>query len=101
MKDLVKTLLNTGLTLGLSDREGFVKNVSEKLQEYQDDPQKAEKWAKAIADYLTKVKENINTQNSIKSAISDAGLPNQQTVTGLTEAIQELTNELRKFKDKK
>ena len=101
MSDFIKTLLSTGLTLGLSDRETFVQNVSEILQRYQDDPQTRDKWAKAITDYLAQVKDNINTTNSIKSAISDSGIASTQQVSQLTEAIEELTVELRRFKDKK
>jgi hypothetical protein len=101
MKDVIKSILGIGLTIGLSDREGFVKGVSDALQEYQDDPQKAEKWAKAIADYLEQVKNNINTDQVIKSAVSGTGMADAQKVAELTRAIEELTTELRTFKDTK
>jgi hypothetical protein len=101
MKDFVKTLLGIGLTVGLSDRESFVKSVSGMLAEYQEDPKKAEKWAKAIVDYLEQVRNNVNLQSSIKGAVADIGISDQQKVTELTQAIEELTLELRKFKDKR
>ena len=101
MKDLVKTFLGIGLTVGLSDRESFVKNVSGILAEYQDDPQKAEKWAKAITEYLEQLKTNVNLETTIKSAVSDSGLSDRKQIDELTKAIEELTSEMRKAKDKK
>ena len=100
MKDMVKALLSIGITVGLSDRESFVKSVSGLIKEYQDDPQKTDKWAKAIVDSLERMRDNVNLQNSIKSAISDTGVADQQRITELTHAIEELTVELRKNKGK-
>jgi len=101
MNDLMKSLLNIGITVGLSDRESFVKSVSGILQEYEQDPQKAEKLSKALANYLEQVKNNINNENSIKAAVTDAGLPDRKNVTELTLAVKELTNELRRLKSGK
>jgi hypothetical protein len=98
MKDLINDLLNIGITVGLSDREGFVKNVSDLLQKYHDDPKRTEKLARAITDYLEQVKDNINNRNSIKSAISGAEFGDKQSINELTRAIQELTNEMRRSK---
>jgi hypothetical protein len=101
MSDLMKSLLNIGITVGLSDRESFVKSVSGILQEYEQDPQKAEKLSKALANYLEQVKNNINNESSIKNAVTDSGLPDRKNVTELTLAIKELTNELRRLKSGK
>ena len=101
MNDLMKSLLNIGITVGLSDRESFVKSVSGILQEYEQDPQKAEKLSKALANYLEQVKNNINNENSIKTAVTEAGLPDRKNVTELTLAVKELTNELRRLKSGK
>jgi polyhydroxyalkanoate synthesis regulator phasin len=100
MKDLLKSLLSVSITVGLSDRESFVKGVTDIMQEYQDDPHKAEKWSKAIVDYLEQVKDNINTQQSIKNAVSDIGVADKKDMTELTEAVRELTTELRRLKEK-
>ena len=100
MKDFAKTLLSIGLTVGLSDRESFVKSVSGFIKEYQDAPQKNDKWAKAIVDYLEQMRDNLNLQSSIKSAVADSGVADQQKITELIGAIEELTVELRKHKDK-
>jgi hypothetical protein len=98
MNDLMKTLLNIGITVGLSDRESFVKSVSGILQEYEEDPQRAEKLSKALANYLEQIKQNINNESSIKSAVTDAGLPDKKNMAELTLAVKELTNELRRLK---
>jgi hypothetical protein len=100
MKDLVRSLLNIGLTVGLSDRESFVKGVSEVLQDYQDDPQRAEKFAKAITDYLEQVKQNINAHNTIKGAVAELEFADQKNIGELTKAVQDLTTELRKMREK-
>jgi hypothetical protein len=101
MKDLVQSLFNIGITVGLSDRESFVKSVSGILEEYQCDPQKAEKLSKAFADYLEQVKQNINSQNSIKSAVTEAGFADKKSVAELTLAVKELTNQLRRYTEGK
>ena len=98
MKDFVKTLMGFGITVGLSDREGFVKNVSTLIKDYQEDPAKAEKWSKAVVDYLEGVRDNINVQNAIKGVTSDGALPDKQNIEELTKAIKELTKELKEKK---
>jgi hypothetical protein len=101
MNDFVKSLLNIGITVGLSDRDSFVKSVSGILQEYEQDPQKAERLSKAFADYLEQVKRNINNQNSIKGAVTEMGFADKKNVAELTVAVKELTNELRRHKERK
>jgi len=99
MKDFVKSLLSMGITVGLSDRETFVKQVSSVIQQYQDDPEKAEKWTNAMVAYLEKVGDNINLQNAIKGAMEGSGVADKSSMEDLTKAIQQLTEELKK-KDK-
>ncbi|MDB5282730.1 MAG: hypothetical protein JWO06_1805 [Bacteroidota bacterium] len=101
MKDFVKTLMGLGITVGLSDRENFVKNVSELIQKYQDDPEKAEKWSRAAVEYLQGVRDNINMQSALKSAVADGGMADGKSVQELTDAVKELTHELQQMKDKK
>ena len=101
MSDLINNLLNIGITAGLSDREAFVKSISELIQKYQEDPQKAGKVAKAVTTYLEQVRDNINTRESIKKAVSESDFRDNEGVAQLTRAIQELTAELRAMKEKK
>jgi hypothetical protein len=101
MNDLVKGLLNIGITVGLSDRDSFVKSVSGILQEYEQDPQNAERLSKALVNYLEQVKQNINTESSVKSAVADAGFADKKNVNELTLAVKALTDELRRFNEKK
>lgn len=98
MKELIKSLLGLGLTVGLSDREAFVKQVSTIIEEYQKDPEKAEKWSQMIVAYLENTKDNINIQNAVKSVFSGTSLPDSEQVNELTKAIKELTTELQKRK---
>jgi hypothetical protein len=98
MSDILKTLLSLGITAGLSDREAFVREVSGLIHEYQQDPEKAQKWAKALVEYLETLRNNINTESVIKSAMSGSHLPDKSQVEKLTVAIEELTKELQEKK---
>ncbi len=97
---MLKTLIGLGITAGLANRESFVKEVSAIIQEYQQNPEKAEKWAKGLTEYLETVRGNINMQNNIENAVSNSSLPNKEQVDKLTDAIEELTKALAQ-KDKK
>jgi hypothetical protein len=101
MRDLAKSLLGLGITIGLSDREKFVKQVSSIIQEYQKDPEKAQKWAQAAIAYLENMKDNINMQNAIKGVVGDNPLPDKKQIEELTNAIKELTKELQQMPEKK
>jgi hypothetical protein len=101
MQSLVKTLLGLGITVGLSDRETFVKEVSILIQDYQKDPAKADKWAKAAIAYLERVNENMNVQDAVKSVMSGQPAASKEEIEKLTTAIEELTKELQKQKDRK
>jgi hypothetical protein len=98
MPDIIKTLLGAGITFGLSDRETFVKELAVVIEEYQRNPQKAQKWAKAVVDYLEGVRDNINMQQAMKSAVGEAPLPDKEQVEKLTHAIEELTKQLQQGK---
>ena len=88
-------MMGIGITVGLSDRESFVKNVEEVIKEYQDDPVKARKWSKAVVDYLQGVRDNVNFQSAMKSVVSDSSLPDKQNIEELTAAIKELSKQLK------
>ncbi len=86
-----------GITVGLSDKEAFVKKVSEYIQAYQDDPEKAELWAQHAVNYLEQMRDGIRTQSSVEQSIEKA-LPNKEKIDELTVAIKQLTEELQKQK---
>jgi hypothetical protein len=96
MSDIVKTLLSMGITVGLSDREGFVHEFSGIIQKYQQDPEVAKKWAGGVAEYLETVKTNINMEKVFKNAFSGASFADKKQIESLTIAIEELTKELQK-----
>jgi polyhydroxyalkanoate synthesis regulator phasin len=100
MKDIVKTLFGLGITVGLSDRESFVKQVSTIIKEYQKDPEKADKWAHAVMSYFEQTRDSLNMQNAIKEAVADGPLPDKERIEELTNAIKELTKELKSMKSK-
>ena len=101
MPDLIKTFIGLGITAGLSDREAFVREVSTIIQEYQKNPEKAQKWAKVVVEYLENVKNNINMEGAIKSAVTGAQFPDKNQVEKLTGAIEELIKELQLQRNKK
>lgn len=98
MADLLKNMLALGITVGLSDRENFIKKVAGVIEDYQKDPGQAEKWATGIVAYLEDMKENIRIQNTIKSSMPEGGLANKEQIEKLTAAIEQLTTELKNRK---
>ncbi|MDZ4845131.1 MAG: hypothetical protein SH857_06225 [Chitinophagales bacterium] len=101
MQNLFSNLLRLGITVSISDRETFVSKVSEVIEGFNKEPEKAGKWAKAILDYLEDTKSNINLETSIKSAVSDSDFPDKSRIDELTQAIKNLTQELQQQKEKK
>lgn len=100
MKEIVKTLFGLGITVGLSDREAFVKQVSTIIKEYQKDPEKADKWAHVVTTYFEQTRDNLNIKNAFKEAVADGPLPDKEKIEELTNAIKELTRELKSMKSK-
>jgi ribosomal protein S15P/S13E len=97
MKDIAKTLLGLGITVGLSDRETFVNQVSTIIKEYQKDPEKADKWADGVITYLEQKRDSYNMHSTIKEAVIE-GLASNKDIEALTNAIKELTEELKNHK---
>ena len=92
--------MGLGITVGLSDRETFVKHVSGFIQEYQKDPEKADQWAKTAVNYLEGVRENINVQAAVKSVLDDQPAPDKKQIEKLTSVIEELTKEIKNMQHK-
>lgn len=95
MRDFVKSLIAAGITMGLSDRETFVAQVSDLITRYQNDPEEGEKWAERIAAYLEQTRNNINLEGAIRGAMGSSDAPARSDITTLTEAIQELTKQMK------
>ncbi|MBS1596474.1 MAG: hypothetical protein JST90_19335 [Bacteroidetes bacterium] len=95
MRELVKSLIAAGITMGLADRETFVSQVSELITRYQNDPAEGERWAERIATYLEQTKNNINLESAIRGAMGATDGPDKRDITTLTEAIQELTRQMK------
>jgi len=100
MSRLFSKLLQLGIVASLHDKDAFVEKVSGVIERYQQDPEKAEKLARSLLEYLQQVNTNINTESSVRNALSDSNLPDSEKIDELTKAIQELTNELRQQKEK-
>lgn len=97
----MKNLIGLGITLGLSDRENFSKQVSGLIQKYNDDPAMAEKWASTAVEYLDNLRNNLQIQSAIRGAVEDSSLPSSDEVKKLTESIEALTKELQQHREKK
>lgn len=95
---IIKNLMAMGITVGLADRESFVKKASEVIQQYQNNPDQADKMAEGLAKYLEDLKEQLWLQNSISASIADSNVAKEQDVNKLTKAIEELTAEMRRQK---
>lgn len=96
MSALLKDLIKLGITAGLSNREAFVKKVSGIIEEYQHNPAAADKLANGVADYLQQWGEDLRMQSAIRGSISDANLPDKDSIQELTKAIKKLTDQLNK-----
>lgn len=97
---LITKLLQLGIVASLTDKEAFVNKVSGVIERYQQDPEQAEKLARGLVEYLQQVNANINTETSIKNALSGVDLPGSDKIDELTKAIKDLTHELRQQKEK-
>jgi hypothetical protein len=91
---IIKNLLALGISIGLSDRQTFVKKVSGLIEDYQKNPEKAEEWAQSLAKYLEEVKDDIRMQRNIESA---SGFT-KESIEELTKAVHKLTKELQQKK---
>ena len=85
-----------GLSAGLTDRQKFVSKVSGMLEEYQQNPEKAEQWAHTIVGYMEDLKDDMRMQNNLEYGFKH-GFPTED-MQALTRALQELTRELQKHK---
>jgi hypothetical protein len=92
---ILKNLFEMGITVGLSDRQAFVKKMAGLIEEYQKNPEQAEEWAKGLIKYLEEIKEDFRLQRNI-SASSDS---TKESIEELTKAVQELTKQLQEKKE--
>lgn len=96
MPNILRSLLTMGLTLSLSDKEAFVKKVADLLEQYRENPEEAEKWAKAIAEYMEQVKDDLRMQANIQSGVKHSSLPDKEQIERLTAAVESLTRQMQK-----
>lgn len=88
----LKNLLSLGITVGLSDRQQFVEKAAGIITKYQQDPEAAERLAEGVVHYLEQLQEDIRMQRNIRGAIPT------DDINRLTEAIEQLTKEMKKHK---
>lgn len=100
MKDLIKNILAIGVTIGLSNREAFVEKMSAVISEYQEDPDRAEKWANILTQYIENTRNNYQMQQVIESAMAGSNMPDKKNLEDLTSAIKRLTQALEEKKGK-
>ncbi|MBP6730681.1 MAG: hypothetical protein KA149_01405 [Chitinophagales bacterium] len=93
---MFKNLLAIGITLGLNDRDAFVKKVSGLIEDYQQNPEQAEEWAGNLAKWLETLKDDIKLQQNIKTGVAE-GMPKAE-IEKLTAAIQQLTTQMQQQK---
>ena len=94
MKDMIKDLLAIGTTIGLSDREAFVDKVSGMINEYQQDPAVADKWAEIFTRYIEDRKDDYRMRKVIDSSIAHSNMPDKENIDKLVKAIEHLTQVL-------
>lgn len=99
MKKFMKSILTLGITAGLMNREAFTEKIAGFIEQYQDDPEKAEKWAEMLVKYLEEMRNDLRSQQNITAAVSSSGIPEKDDIAALTKAIEALTKELKKSKE--
>jgi len=97
---MIKDILSIGVTLGLSDRETFVTKVSGMINEYQQDPAVADKWAKIFTQYIEDRKEDYRMRKVIDSSLAHSNVPDKESINDLKRAIEQLTQAIQMKKDK-
>jgi len=100
MKDLIKDLMALGVTIGLSDREAFVTKVSGMINEYQQDPAVADKWAKIFTQYIEDRKDDYRMRKVVDSSLAHSEMPDKESIDKLKVAIEQLTQALQQKKNK-
>ena len=98
MQNALSNILRLAIIVSLSDRERFINKLTAIIEDFEHDPEKAERWAKLLADYMKDLKNNMNRERVFKNAISGDGLPDKKQIEDLTRAIENLTNELKSEK---
>lgn len=98
MSGIIKNLFAMGISVGMADKEAFVEKVSGFIQEYQNNPEQAHKWAEALVKYLDDMKDNVRLQNNMEQSFKNAGIADGKNVEELTQAIKALTEQLQKQK---
>ena len=98
MPNILRSLLTMGLTVGLSDKEAFIQKVAGVIEQYRQNPEEAEKWAAAAAEFLEQWKDDLRMQTNIHHGVKSSGLPDKEQMERLTAAIEKLTREMQKPK---
>jgi DNA-binding transcriptional MerR regulator len=98
MSGILNHVIRLALSLSLMDRDLFIKNVSEILERYKNDPEQMEKIAAGIYTYLEEVKNRMDTKAVIHDAIDASKIPSKEQITELSDAINKLAEEIRQQK---
>lgn len=96
MAGIIQNLVQFGLTLSLMDREVFVKEVSSFLEQYRNDPAMMESVAQKLYQYLEDMKHRMDMKEIISGAHSNQQIPTKADIDTLKEAIEKLTEEIKK-----
>jgi hypothetical protein len=91
MSGIVNNAIRLALSVSLLERDSFIKNVSEVLEAYKNDPEKMEKVASGLYQYLEDLKERMNTKSMITEIVDDAKLPTGKDMKELSKAIEKLS----------
>jgi hypothetical protein len=100
MKDLIKDIMALGVTISLSDREAFVNKVSGMINEYQQDPAVADKWARIFTQYIDDRKDDYRMRKVIDNALVHSDMPDKESINQLKRAIEQLTHAIQERGDK-
>jgi hypothetical protein len=90
MSEIVNNAIRLALSISLLDRDSFIKNVSEVLEVYKDNPEKMEKVAAGLYQYLEDFKDRLNTKSMVADIVADAKLPKGNDLNELSKAIEKL-----------
>lgn len=98
---LFSTLLRLGIISSLSDREAFINKTSQFIERYYDDPEAAERVAKAIAAYLEDLKNNMSMRRAVRSSLRHSEFATKEDLEEIQKMLEDLMAELRQQQKEK
>jgi hypothetical protein len=91
MSERVNNAIRLGLSLSMLNKDSFAENVSMLLEKYQNNPEKLEKIAAGLYQYLEDVRDRMDTKSKLTNVVKNINVPTNNEINELTKAIHKLS----------